>query len=176
MASDKAFNEAVKGVSAVVHLATVTTMNPDPNKVIPPTIASVLNAPNSANNEPSVKQFVCTSSAAAAVLPAPNTEFHCDETSWNNTAVELAWAPSPYDPSRAMIAYMASKVEAEKALWKFVAEAKPNFTVNAVLPFTAFGKVLNKHQAGSTAAWIQKLYHGDISLFSNIPVRNSFFP
>ena len=149
MASESAFDEAVKGVSAVAHLATIATWDPDPNKVIAQTISGAMNALKSASKGPSVKQFMYTSSAAA-VLPAPNLEFHCDETSWNDTAVQLAWVPPPYD-ARAIITYMTSKVEAEKAVWKFAKETNLNFTVNTVLPFTTFGKVLSKNQAGSTA-------------------------
>ena len=169
MASENAFDEATKGVSAVAHIATIATWDPNPNNVIPQTVAGAVNALKSASKESSVKQFVFTSTAAAAIFPAPNTEFHCDETSWNEAPGPLAWAPPPYDPSRGMITYMASKVEAEKAVWKFAKETKPNFTVNVVLPFMTVGEILNKNQAGSTADWVRQLYRGDVSQIQGMP-------
>lgn len=163
MSIEGAFDEAVQGVSAIIHVATVINWDPNPNNVVPQTIAGVLNILNSARGSPSVKRFVYTSSAGAAVFPESKTEFHADENTWNEGAVELAQAPPPYEPSRALATYMAAKVRAEKALWKFAVEEKPDFVVNSVLPFTTLGKILNKHQDGSTAKWVLDIYRGDIS-------------
>lgn len=174
MSLENAFDEAVKGVTAVVHLATINTWDANPNNVIPQTATGALNALRAASNEPSVRRFVYTSSSVAAILPTPGVEFDVDSTSWNDTALKLAWAPPPYEQSRGPITYMASKVEAEKAVWKFVEEKKPDLIVNTVLPFTAFGRILSKHQPGSTAAWIQQLYNGDISQVQNF--QASKFP
>lgn len=164
MASKGAFREAVRGVDAIAHVATVTSLDPDPNKVIPQTVAGVVNLLEVAAEEPSVKTVVFTSSIAAAVTPVPDTPFHVDEKSWNDIAVSMAWAPPPYNPDRAMITYMASKVEAEKAFWKFVEERKPHFRSNAVLPFSIFGGLLHSQQNASTAGWLFALYGGNAGL------------
>jgi nucleoside-diphosphate-sugar epimerase len=174
MSAEGAFDAAVKGVSAVVHIAAVTTFSPDPDVVIPQTVAGALNAMNAAVKEPSVKQFVYTSTSVAAIMPTPGVAFHCDSSSWNDAAVAMARVPPPYEPSHGIITYMAGKVEAEKAVWKFAKDRKPHFAVNTVLPFMVLGTVLDKHQTGSTAGWVSNLYKGDTSGVGNIPA--SWFP
>lgn len=160
MTKDDAFREAVRGVDAIIHLATIITLEPNPNNVVPTTVAGVLSLLRSASQQASVKQFVYTSSIGAAAMPLPNTPFHADANSWNDTAVSLAWAPEPYEPERAMVVYMASKVEAEKAFWKFIKEEKPAFRANAILPFTTFGPLLHAQQNLSSDAWLFGLYNG----------------
>ena len=96
------------------------TWSPDPNTVIPPTVAGTINGLEAAAKESSVRRFVLTSSASAATLPKPNQEFTTDVNSWNDEAVEAAYAPPPYEKSRGLIVYAASKTEGEKAAWKFI--------------------------------------------------------
>lgn len=55
-----------------------------------------------------------------------------DDT-WSEDAVELAWAPPPYVPERSLPVYAASKIEQERAIWKFYDENKnkrPDMVVN----------------------------------------------
>ena len=161
MAVEGSFDDAMRGVDGVAHVATVATWDPNPNNVIPQTVAGVVNILKAAANEPSVKSFVFTSSVVAAAMPVPETPFHVDQTSWNDAAVSMAWAPQPYDASRIMVTYVASKVEAERAVWKFVEEKKPHFKTNAVLPYTVFGPLLHAQQNASTDAWLFTLYAGN---------------
>lgn len=161
MAVEGAFKDAVRGVSAIAHVATIATFDPDPNNVIPQTIAGVETILKDAAKERSVKSFVYTSSVVAAAAPFADTPFHVTEDSWNDVAVEMAWSPPPYTPDRAMVTYSASKVAAERALWKFVDKENPHFRVNAVLPFTVFGALLHPKQNASTDGWLFSLYHGD---------------
>lgn len=137
-----AFEDAVKGVDAIIHVASIMTFDPDPNKVIPQTIAGVTRILDAALMEPSVKRFVYTSSSTALLLPRTNEVFKIDKTWWNHEAVELAWAPPPYNPERAFNVYAASKTQAEQAVWKFVEEKKPHFTANTVLPNFNFGRII----------------------------------
>lgn len=138
-----AFDEAMKGVHAVIHLASDLTFGSDPNQVITPTVAGVLSILKSAARQPSVKRFVLTSSSAAVLTPKLNQEFSVRKDDWNQEALDVAWAPPPYNPDRAFHVYAASKLEAEKALWKFVKEEKPNFVANAVLPNVNWGRVID---------------------------------
>jgi nucleoside-diphosphate-sugar epimerase len=158
MVSEGAFREAVRGVDAVAHVATINTLDPNPNNVIPQTVAGVVNLLKVAAEEPSVKSFVFTSSVVAAAMTLPEIPFHVDETSWNDIAAPMAWAPPPYNADRAMITYMASKVESEKALWKFVEERKPHFRTNAVLPYIVFGGLLHSQQNTSSDGWLLSVY------------------
>jgi nucleoside-diphosphate-sugar epimerase len=174
MVVENAFEEAVKGVSAIAHVASVISLDPNPHNVIPQTVAGAVNALKAAAKEPTVKEFVFTSSVVAAAMPVPNQEFHVDSNSWNTFAVDLAYAPPPYDPIRGMIVYMASKVEAEKALWKWVEENKPSFTVNAVNPYTTLGRLLNRKQRGSTHDWVMQLYRGETGVIEHLSGCKSF--
>ena len=160
-------------MSAVAHIATVGTWDPNPHNVIPQTIAGALNVLKAAKKEPSVKQVVYTSSSVASFMPDPSTEFNVDANSWNDLAVQMAWSPPPYTPERGPLTYIASKVEAEKAVWKFAEEEKPGFVVNVVSPFTAFGKILNESQKTSTQEWLLSLYRGELDLIRNFKARKS---
>lgn len=158
MTADNSFDEAVKGVDGVIHVASVLSMSPDPNEVIPQTIAGVVNVLKSAMKEESVKRVVYTSSSVAATLPTPGEEKVINKDTWNDFAIKLAWSPPPYDEDRAYAVYGASKTEAERAVWKFVAEEKPSFGVNCVLPYANFGRILLS--PGPTGFWIPGLVNG----------------
>lgn len=127
-----AFDAAVQGVDSIIHVASDTTFDSDPNKVVKPTVAGVTSILRSAAKSPSVKRFVLTSSSAAVLLPHPGKEVSVTADDWNQEALDLAWAPPPYEADRAFAVYAASKTEGEKALWKFVKDEKPNFIVNTV--------------------------------------------
>ncbi|KAM0258914.1 hypothetical protein ACHAQJ_003570 [Trichoderma viride] len=61
LAVDHAFDDAMKGVSGVAHIASITTFDPDPNKVVPQTVAGAKSILEAAIKEPSVRAFVYTS-------------------------------------------------------------------------------------------------------------------
>ena len=106
----------------------------NPNKVIPITIAGAVNALKSAYAEPSVKRFVLTSSASAALNANPPAGLVITEGTWNEQAVKDAWADPPYTPERAPTVYYASKTQSEQAVWKFHKEnraKRPDLVVNA---------------------------------------------
>lgn len=158
MSIDNAFDEAVNGVDGIIHTASVLSMSPDPNEVIPQTIAGSINVLKSAMKEESVKRVVYTSSSVAATLPSPNEKKVINKDTWNDFAVELAWSPPPYHADRAYAVYAASKTEAERAVWRFVAEEKPGFVVNCVNPYANFGRILSS--PGPTGFWIPGLVNG----------------
>ncbi|KAM3077216.1 hypothetical protein ACMFMG_003319 [Clarireedia jacksonii] len=169
MAAKGAFNEAVKGVSGVAHVASNVSFSPDPTQVIPEVLAGINEILDSAASEPSVKRFVFTSSSMAATHPKPNEEFYIDENMWNEEDVKAAHAPPPYEPSRAWAVYGASKTESEQALWKFVKEKSPGFVANAVLPNTNFGKLFYPGQPASTGGLSRKLFKGDNTIMKTLP-------
>jgi len=106
-----------KGVAAVVHVASPLGLDSGTGSMIPDAIASALNALKAANSEPSVKRFVYTSSSTAAVFPEAEVPVMVDSNTWNDKALSIlqnsASAPEWY------VAYAASKVEAERAVWDF---------------------------------------------------------
>ncbi|RBR12483.1 uncharacterized protein FIESC28_08607 [Fusarium coffeatum] len=153
-----AFDEAVKGVSAIAHIASVLDFDPNPNNVIPQTVGGVTSVLDSASKEPSVNRFVFTSSIVAAVFPTADQEDVIDRNSWNEFSVKEAWAPPPYEPSRAMLVYAASKVMAEQTLWKYVEEKNPHFVTNVVSPAGILGEPLNERHATAHGNWIYSLF------------------
>lgn len=85
-----------------------------------------------------------------------------DKNSWNDLAIQLAWAPPPYD-GRGPLSYSAAKTEAEKGLWKFVDEEKPNFAVNSILPYVFVGPLMHEKHNPSTASMIFAIDNGATS-------------
>ncbi|KUJ08584.1 NAD-P-binding protein [Mollisia scopiformis] len=158
---DGAFDEAVKGVHAVAHVALILTFDKDASKVIPPTVAATTSILESCLKEKSVASFVYTSSSAATCRAMANVKRRIDSNSWNEQDIKEAWKPeSEWQEGQQWVVYGASKAEAEKALWKFRDEKKPHFTINAVLPDTNFGPVMLKEEVRSTANFLKMACDG----------------
>jgi nucleoside-diphosphate-sugar epimerase len=100
-----------------VHVASPLGLDSGIEAMIPDAVASALNALEAANNEPSVKRFVYTSSSTAAVFPEAEVPVMVGTDTWNDKALSIlqnsASTPEWY------VAYAASKVEAERAVWNF---------------------------------------------------------
>jgi nucleoside-diphosphate-sugar epimerase len=144
-------------------MATDVSFNPDPNDVIPATEEGVRNILRSAVKEPSVKRFVLTSSSAAVVIPKPNEVINVGKWDWMQEAIDMAWAPPPYTPERSFAVYAASKAAAEKALWKFVEDEKPNFVANAIVPNFNVGRIITN--GGPTGGSVESLIKGTVPPF-----------
>ena len=158
-----AFQKAMEGCDAVIHIASDTSFGFDPNVVVTGSVSGVNLALRAAAKTPSVKRFVLTSSSVSVLFPQPGVDITVDETTWNEEALKIAWAPPPYKEERAYPVYAASKVEGEKALWKFMQEEKPQFVANAVLPNFNMGKILTTGSV--TGQGIIDAYNGKASIF-----------
>jgi NAD(P)-dependent dehydrogenase (short-subunit alcohol dehydrogenase family) len=176
MEAPGAFDDAVRGVSAVVHTATNYTMSPDPDAVIPGSIAGTVNALASAAKEPGLKRFVLTSSSASALIPKPNDPVTVTVDTWNDEVVRFAQGGPPQVPESAYPVYAASKTLSEKEAWKFVREKKPGFVLNAVLPNINFGASLDLANQGhpSTSGLVVELFNGNSAALAGLPARKSF--
>lgn len=157
---ESAFDEAMKGCDAVIHVASDMTFGADPNKVVTPVVAGTKSILRSATKHSSVKRFVLTSSSCAVLLPKLNTPLTVGKEDWNQEAIDKAWEPPPYTLKRAFSVYAASKTEGEKALWQFVKEEKPHFVVNVILPNVNMGKILSS--PGVTGAAVLQVLKGEI--------------
>jgi nucleoside-diphosphate-sugar epimerase len=166
---ESAFDEAMKGCSAVIHVASDMTFGADPNKVVTPVVAGTKSILRSATKHSSVKRFVLTSSSCAVLLPSLNTPLTVGKDDWNLEAIDRAWEPPPYTIERATSVYAASKTEGEKALWQFVKEEKPHFVVNAILPNVNLGRILSS--PGVTGGAVLQVLKGEIP--SHIGSRKS---
>jgi len=162
------------GVSVVEHIATISMNSSDPKEVIPPTIKSLTSILESCLKQPSVKHFVLTSYPWAAVRAKVNVEIQIDQDTWNEDDIKAAWNPElASSPGFNWVVYAASKVEAEKALWKFRDEKKPSFAINAILPATNFGPVLHPNEVTSTGSFIKLIWDGKLNYLAEVLPRKS---
>jgi nucleoside-diphosphate-sugar epimerase len=164
---ESAFDEAMQGCDAVIHVASDMTFGANPHQVVTPVVAGTKSILRSATKHSSVKRFVLTSSSCAVLLPKLNTPLTVGKEDWNQEAIDRAWEPPPYTLERASTVYAASKTEGEKALWQFVKEEKPHFVVNAILPNVNMGRILSS--PGVTGAAVLHVLKGEIP--SNIGPR-----
>lgn len=126
-----AFDAAVKGTTAIAHLATpVSATNTNVEEVMNTSINGTLSIAESALKEPSVKSFVLMSSIAAVRFFADNGSF--TEDNWNTKSGALVEEKGPDAGGFAI--YAASKVAAERALWQLVENKKPHFSATALCP------------------------------------------
>lgn len=169
MGVKNAFAEAIKGVSAIVHVASIMSWSENANEVIPPVVEGITSLLEGAASEPSVKSFVYTSSIAAAVEIVPGVTTHAGPGVYNTRILEQAWAPPPPGSLHWHIVYMGSKVEAERAVWAFKETAQPSFAINVVSPSTILGEPFNKKQVSTPYPWIKKIYEGDDDISALFP-------
>jgi len=126
-----AYDIAARGCSGLIHVASIMTFSPDPNEVITPSIAGVLNALEAAAKEPNMKRFVYCSAAAAAVSQGTGMRNEVTNESWNMSAFKTAWeAPPPYDADRAWAVFSSSKMQAEQTVWRWYHARRPQFALN----------------------------------------------
>jgi nucleoside-diphosphate-sugar epimerase len=139
-------------------------MSTIPDDVIKPTVDGLLYLLKAAAKVDSIKRIVYTSSSAAIWTPRPNEDISFTETSWNDADVAET-KKFPEIELHPMTVYAASKVYAEQAMWKFVAEQKPGFQVTSILPETILGKIIDESQAQRfiTSGFPRMIYQGQLS-------------
>lgn len=98
----------------------------DPKTSISRVVDIALNALRSAAGEPGLKRFVYTSSSFAVTLPKPDKEFTLYVGTFNDEVIERVKKP---DPSWDNV-YAAGKVEAERAIAKWLEENDGKIVVN----------------------------------------------
>lgn len=157
-----AFDEAVKGVDVIAHLAAPVSFSfTDPEPVLRDAVEGTLRALESALTVPTLKSFVFMSSIAAIInnLPPPVTY---TESSWNEFALPLVSQLGTSAPPPAI--YAASKTAAERAVWKFKAEHSPKFSICAINPCFVAGPPLvvpsSLDRIGETYALMANVYLG----------------
>ncbi|GAA6027173.1 hypothetical protein JCM8097_002454 [Rhodosporidiobolus ruineniae] len=133
LSAPNAFAEAIKGVSAVAHIASPFTFNFEDNvrDMLEPALKGTLSVLEAAAKEESVKNVVITSSLAAAQDPAKGLDPGFVRTS-------EVWSPFTWEESVKEkippLVYLASKTFAEKAAWDFYANEKPSFKLSTIVP------------------------------------------
>src|ERR1700761_2380656 len=129
LAADDNWQEAVKGCTYVLHIASPTPkLNfKHEHEMIIPAREGVLRVLRAARDA-GVKRVVLTSAIGAVVYGHPNQTAPYDETAWTNTTK----AP----------AYQKSKTLAEKAAWEFIEREGRGLELAAINPTGVMGPVL----------------------------------
>lgn len=146
--------------------------------MITPAINGTLNLLNSAHKYgKNVKSVVVTSSVASVLNSQVEPEHIFTESDWNDvayqTVLKLKENGQPID---GFLAYVASKNEAERALWRWKEEVKPAFALSTVLPSFVYGAIIPTPQtveavnATSTAPMIISFFTGENQDPSSSPV------
>ena len=172
-----AFDDVVKGVSAVIHVAIVSDFVADPNIGIPATVEAALTVCRSAARESSIKRFVFTSTFWAAAFPTPGvSDTITNLDTWNEAARHEALAPPPYETDRVIAVYCAAKAEAEQAVWKFVKDEKLPWAVNSVSPCVILGDIrVDQHLRSVPPQLLEQLYLGNFASLQTPASKKSDF-
>lgn len=135
---DGAYDEAVQGVSYILHSASPTpfpTDNPE-RDLIEPAVRGTTGILKSAAKTSTVKRIVITSSEVA-IIPWADFIMHESDTVWKDTNQ----IPEPHGPYGSYFeAYAASKVKALHASEEFIASASPSFDIISIMPSFIVGK------------------------------------
>ncbi|KAJ6118289.1 hypothetical protein N7471_013756 [Penicillium samsonianum] len=141
--AEGAFDEALKGVTHVAHVASPLALGIDNVEadLLKPAIEGTVGIIRAAVKFPSVRSMVITGSFLSAFDPAhslrPGYTYTPDD--WNPISYSEASSQeldlTQWEPIwRPLITYMASKKLAEEAVWKARDAIKPRFDISVVLP------------------------------------------
>lgn len=130
MLAPKAFHGKLEGVDYVVHLASPFVYHADNNRkdIIEPAVTLVNNVLEAADEVPSVKRIVVTSSFASIVnplYPGQGVKRPHTYTEDDHQPITQAWLAQAYTP----LAYVTSKTLAERAVWDHIekTDKKPHY-------------------------------------------------
>ncbi|KAI0689152.1 NAD(P)-binding protein [Cerioporus squamosus] len=140
IAVEHAFDDAVKGVAGVIHIASPMTLEiEDPQELLRPAVGGTLSLLKSAlAYGDDLKRVIITSSVKAVFGLEPRTY---TEEDWAEYAVKEV--DEKGEAADKMTAYCASKLLAERAAWKFVEEHKPSWDVTVLNAGWVYGPTVN---------------------------------
>ena len=128
---DGAFDEAVKGIDVIMHVASPCHLDADdPNELIVPAVGGTIGILKSAyKHGASVKRVIFTSSAATIITTQPEFRVFNDDD-WNETSTKQVEQKGR--AAEQIHKYRASKVHAERAAWAFMEEHKADIKFDFV--------------------------------------------
>ncbi|KAK4103023.1 NAD(P)-binding protein, partial [Parathielavia hyrcaniae] len=156
------YQEAVKGVTAVVHSATLPRFNHALPEIWSMAADSVRYMLEAAEHEPSVRAFVYTSSIRAAAPLIPQTDERVKEDSWNAKDTILALTSRGQCSEETL--RNSSLVRAEQAVWQWKVQAEQSgpggssFKINVVSPANVIGQNFAARYTDAWQNWIWQLY------------------
>jgi len=152
-----AFDEAVKGVNEIIHVASpVHTNVTDVYKdFIDPAMNGTLSILNSALKEKTIKRIVVTASIAA--ICTPDVSKAHTESDWNDAAVKMT---EELGLAAGFNIYAAAKTLAEKAAWKFWESHKQevSWDLSVINPPFVFGPCIHEMSSPNDINVTMKLW------------------
>jgi nucleoside-diphosphate-sugar epimerase len=179
IAVDGAFDEAVKGVSGILHIATSTAtgegggFEDDPEVAIPVTVKGMSSIFMSALKEKTIQEFVFTGTIVSALFPLKIFDTVVGLETWNEAAIEAAYSPPPYEPMHGFQVYAAAKTITEKEFLRLQEKHKPQFNCNVVSPSGVIGEPRHVKHADPHHNWVRSLYIGDKQRLDAFPCGES---
>ena len=133
------FDEAVKGVSYIIHLASPLAKPSDDldKTIIQPATHGTLSILSSAIKQPTVKRVVITSSQAAVT---PLTAYMGQDPGVLTPESKVSSESLPNKYPNYFAAYAASKILAYNHTIEFIEKEKPKFSVINIMPTFVIGK------------------------------------
>ncbi|KAK0460564.1 D-lactaldehyde dehydrogenase [Desarmillaria tabescens] len=144
MSKDGAFDEAVKGVDAILHTASPVQLNADdPQELIAPAVKGTVGMLTSAAKYGSSVRRIVVTSSCAAILRSESGTITLSEADWNEQSPKEVEEKGRDAPPIAK--YRASKVLAEKAAWSFYEGHKSEFSwdLTMINPPWVFGPFIH---------------------------------
>ncbi|KAH8896159.1 aldehyde reductase [Thozetella sp. PMI_491] len=169
MEVEGAFDAAVEGASGFIHVANDMQGSRNPDIAIPRAVNGALSALKSSANA-GLKRFVFTSSSFAVTQPKPGKVFTLTVESFNDEAVERVKTPGADGET----VYSASKVEAERAITRWVNKNQPSLVVNTVQPNANIGPLINAAKQGypTSSRWVKMLWDHDYIALKGTPPQH----
>ncbi|ESK96317.1 d-lactaldehyde dehydrogenase [Moniliophthora roreri MCA 2997] len=182
MQADGAWDEAVKGVDAILHTAAQTThvyAVEDPREVIDIAVEGVTSLMTSALKHGStVQRIVFTSSTASVIQGSPTSVVSVSESDWNEESVKNIDALGKN--ADFMTKYAASKTLAEKAIWEWHQQHKAEvaWDIAVINPVWVFGPVAHAVKTpddivGSQHVWCNAIVRGEFMGGSSLTYPSS---
>jgi nucleoside-diphosphate-sugar epimerase len=144
-------------------------MSGEPEPYIQNTINGTINILRTAIAEHKIKRVVLTASSMGAVPWKTDVEYSFGTDSYNEDSIKRAYQ-LPFTGDKAFVVYGAAKALTEKAVFTWLAQEKPRFTYNAVLPAANFG-VSASGPFSSTGGWAKSAAEGDFSIIQHVSPR-----
>ncbi|GAA5897505.1 hypothetical protein JCM5296_001145 [Sporobolomyces johnsonii] len=158
------YDEACRGVWGVCHVASPFCFGYTDNErdMLLPAIRGTTEILQAAHGAGTVRKVVITSSFAAL------QDYHAGAHA-GHVYTEDDWCPLTWDEAKRtsdqLLVYVASKKYAEERAWRFVDEAKPQFTVTTILPVYVLGAspqpLESLDDLSVSASWIRAFFDAD---------------
>lgn len=84
-------------------------------------------------NQGTVKSFVFMSSTAAVISEKGDVDYAFTEVDWNTDAEKIV-SDTGVNSAPRHVVYEASKVAAERELWRYREESRPDFAMTSINP------------------------------------------